>query len=131
MLRKFVELCAIIACHAFHPIASLLILADNDYVCMRLCVRVTDMKVAAQLSGGTEDQPADEATVSPTVNPQEQEIRKKKILDSQYKCFEKMNRDVPYNKSGSGQISMNQSLDFLSLGPCSLDVLTLPVTLLF
>ncbi|CAB1443087.1 unnamed protein product [Pleuronectes platessa] len=58
------------------------------------------LKVAAQLSGGTEDQSADEATVGPTVNPQEQEIVRKKILDSQYKCFEKMNRDAPYNKSG-------------------------------
>ncbi|XP_074542991.1 calcitonin gene-related peptide type 1 receptor [Halichoeres trimaculatus] len=38
-------------------------------------------KAAAQLSGDAE-------------------IMRKKILDSQYKCFEKMNRDLPYNKSG-------------------------------
>ncbi|XP_067467309.1 calcitonin gene-related peptide type 1 receptor [Thunnus thynnus] len=57
-------------------------------------------KTAAQLSGDTEVELADEATVSPMVNPEEQEIVTKKILDSQYKCFEKMNRDRPYNKSG-------------------------------
>lgn len=48
---------------------------------------------------------ADEATASPLVNREEQEIVRKKILDNQYKCFEKMNRDLPYNKSGSGDIS--------------------------
>ncbi|XP_039977702.1 calcitonin gene-related peptide type 1 receptor [Xiphias gladius] len=58
------------------------------------------LKAAPQLSGDTEVQLIDEATVSPTVNPEEQEIVRKKILDSQYKCFEKMNRDPPYNKSG-------------------------------
>ncbi|KAM6903819.1 calcitonin gene-related peptide type 1 receptor [Lycodopsis pacificus] len=58
------------------------------------------LKAATQLSGVTEVESADEATVSPMVNPEEQELVRKKILDSQYKCFEKMNRDVPYNKSG-------------------------------
>lgn len=43
---------------------------------------------------------ADEATVSPMVNPEEQELVRKKILDSQYKCFEKMNRHPAYNKTG-------------------------------
>ncbi|XP_051245804.1 calcitonin gene-related peptide type 1 receptor isoform X1 [Dicentrarchus labrax] len=57
-------------------------------------------KAAAQLSGDTELEPTNEATVSPMVIPEEQEIVRKKILDSQYKCFEKMNRDLPYNKSG-------------------------------
>ncbi|XP_034561232.1 calcitonin gene-related peptide type 1 receptor [Notolabrus celidotus] len=57
-------------------------------------------KAAAQLSGDAEVELSDEATVSPMVNPEEQEIIRKKILDSQYKCFEKMNRDVPYNKTG-------------------------------
>ncbi|XP_070840424.1 calcitonin gene-related peptide type 1 receptor isoform X2 [Chaetodon trifascialis] len=57
-------------------------------------------KAAAQLSGDTEVEPVEEATVSPMVNPEEQEVVRKKILDSQYKCFEKMNRDLPYNKSG-------------------------------
>ncbi|XP_019118178.1 calcitonin gene-related peptide type 1 receptor isoform X2 [Larimichthys crocea] len=51
-------------------------------------------------SEGVEEDPVDEVTVSPMVNPEEQEIERKKILDSQYKCFEKMNRDPPYNKSG-------------------------------
>ncbi|XP_050922100.1 calcitonin gene-related peptide type 1 receptor isoform X2 [Lates calcarifer] len=58
------------------------------------------LKAAAQFSGDTEVQPIDEATVSPPVNPEEHEIVRKKILDSQYRCFEKMNRDPPYNKSG-------------------------------
>ncbi|XP_056256066.1 calcitonin gene-related peptide type 1 receptor isoform X1 [Seriola aureovittata] len=65
-----------------------------------LCAVNFREKAAAQLSGDTEVQPVNEATVSPTVNPEEQEIVRKKILDSQYKCFEKMNRDAPYNKSG-------------------------------
>ncbi|XP_029369952.1 calcitonin gene-related peptide type 1 receptor isoform X2 [Echeneis naucrates] len=65
-----------------------------------LCAFSTNEKAAAQLSGGTELQTAEETTVSPTVNPEEQEIVRKKILDSQYKCFEKMNRDPVYNKSG-------------------------------
>ncbi|XP_059205628.1 calcitonin gene-related peptide type 1 receptor isoform X1 [Centropristis striata] len=58
------------------------------------------LKAAAQFLGDTEAESTDEATVSPMVNPEEQEIVRKKILDSQYKCFEKMNRDAPYNKSG-------------------------------
>ncbi|KAK2921196.1 calcitonin gene-related peptide type 1 receptor isoform X1 [Channa argus] len=67
-----------------------------------LCVVKTKetLRAAAQLSGETEVEPLDEATVSPIINPEEQEIVRKKILDSQYKCFEKMNRDPPYNKSG-------------------------------
>uniref|UniRef100_A0A3P8VZY4 Calcitonin gene-related peptide type 1 receptor n=1 Tax=Cynoglossus semilaevis TaxID=244447 RepID=A0A3P8VZY4_CYNSE len=65
-----------------------------------LCAANNKMKAAAQLSGDIQVQLADEATVSPTVNPEEQEMVRKKILDSQYKCFEKMNRDTPYNKSG-------------------------------
>uniref|UniRef100_A0A3P8YX71 Calcitonin receptor n=1 Tax=Esox lucius TaxID=8010 RepID=A0A3P8YX71_ESOLU len=42
--------------------------------------------------------PTLEIPFSPRVN-QDEETRKK-IIDSQYKCFEKMNRDLPYNKSG-------------------------------
>lgn len=57
-------------------------------------------KAAAQFSGDLEVDPSDEATVSPMVNPEEQEMVRKKILDSQYKCFEKMNRQPPYNKTG-------------------------------
>lgn len=70
-------------------------------LCLCVCdVDFTKIKAATQLSGDTEVEPADEATVSPMVNPEEQEIVRKKILDSQYKCFEKMNRNPPYNKSG-------------------------------
>ncbi|CAJ1083916.1 calcitonin gene-related peptide type 1 receptor [Xyrichtys novacula] len=67
-----------------------------------LCAAKTKEKwrAAAQLSGDAEVELSDEATVSPMVNPEEQEIARKKILDNQYKCFEKMNRDLPYNKSG-------------------------------
>ncbi|KAM7384096.1 hypothetical protein PAMA_011443 [Pampus argenteus] len=68
-----------------------------------LCVFNTKEKLrkgAGQLSEDSEVELADETTVSPIVNPEEQEIVRKKILDSQYKCFEKMNRDQPYNKSG-------------------------------
>ncbi|XP_058475536.1 calcitonin gene-related peptide type 1 receptor [Solea solea] len=65
-----------------------------------LCAVSIKLKAAAQLSGDIEVQPADEATVSPAVHRKEQEIERKKILDSQYKCFEKMNRDAAYNKSG-------------------------------
>ncbi|KAM8841240.1 calcitonin gene-related peptide type 1 receptor [Spinachia spinachia] len=67
-----------------------------------LCAGSTEerSKAATQLSGDTAVESADEATVDPAVNTEEQEIARKKILDSQYKCFEKMNRDAPYNKSG-------------------------------
>ncbi|XP_037651422.1 calcitonin gene-related peptide type 1 receptor [Sebastes umbrosus] len=58
------------------------------------------LKAAAQLSIDTEVEFADEATVGPMVNPEGQDIVRKKILDSQYKCFEKMNRDALYNKTG-------------------------------
>ncbi|KAM9385707.1 calcitonin gene-related peptide type 1 receptor [Pholidichthys leucotaenia] len=57
-------------------------------------------KAAAQFSRDAEIESTSEATVSPMVNREEQEIVRKKILDNQYKCFEKMNRDAPYNKSG-------------------------------
>uniref|UniRef100_A0A3B4ZRE7 Calcitonin gene-related peptide type 1 receptor n=1 Tax=Stegastes partitus TaxID=144197 RepID=A0A3B4ZRE7_9TELE len=58
------------------------------------------LKAAAQFSRDAEVESTNEATVSPLVNREEQERVRKKILDSQYKCFEKMNRDSPYNKSG-------------------------------
>ncbi|KAF3833758.1 hypothetical protein F7725_024962 [Dissostichus mawsoni] len=57
------------------------------------------LKAAAQLSGETEILTAEEATVGPMVNPEEQEVVRKKILDSQYNCIERMRRDAPYNKS--------------------------------
>uniref|UniRef100_A0A672KFM1 Calcitonin receptor n=1 Tax=Sinocyclocheilus grahami TaxID=75366 RepID=A0A672KFM1_SINGR len=46
----------------------------------------------------TEMDPTAESQVSPVVTQKVEE--RKKIIDGQYKCFEKMNRDQPYNKSG-------------------------------
>uniref|UniRef100_A0A8C1P228 Calcitonin receptor n=1 Tax=Cyprinus carpio TaxID=7962 RepID=A0A8C1P228_CYPCA len=46
----------------------------------------------------TEMDPTAESQVSPVVTQKAKE--RKKIIDGQYKCFEKMNRDQPYNKSG-------------------------------
>uniref|UniRef100_A0A4W5LIU2 Calcitonin gene-related peptide type 1 receptor n=1 Tax=Hucho hucho TaxID=62062 RepID=A0A4W5LIU2_9TELE len=43
-------------------------------------------------------EPTVETPLSPRVSQEEEE--RKKIIDGQYKCFEKMNRDQPYNKSG-------------------------------
>ncbi|KAJ8334187.1 hypothetical protein SKAU_G00398260 [Synaphobranchus kaupii] len=43
-------------------------------------------------------EPTIEALVSPVVTQKAEE--RKKIIDGQYKCFEKMNRDQPYNKTG-------------------------------
>ncbi len=42
--------------------------------------------------------PTAESQVSPIVTQKAEE--RKKIIDGQYKCFEKMNRDQSYNKSG-------------------------------
>ncbi|XP_076864903.1 calcitonin gene-related peptide type 1 receptor isoform X2 [Brachyhypopomus gauderio] len=39
-----------------------------------------------------------ETLISPVATQKLQE--RKKIIDGQYKCFEKMNRDLPYNRSG-------------------------------
>uniref|UniRef100_A0A3B3HZL2 Calcitonin gene-related peptide type 1 receptor n=1 Tax=Oryzias latipes TaxID=8090 RepID=A0A3B3HZL2_ORYLA len=47
-----------------------------------------------------EVEPTNEPTASPEDNQKEKELVRKKILDNQYKCFEKMHRDPPYNKSG-------------------------------
>ncbi|CAK6949610.1 LOW QUALITY PROTEIN: calcitonin gene-related peptide type 1 receptor [Scomber scombrus] len=68
-----------------------------------LCVTTDEKRAtaAAQLSGDTEVELTDEATVSPLVNREEQEKREQKITNSQYKCFEKIHRDPPYNKSGT------------------------------
>ncbi|XP_077364168.1 calcitonin gene-related peptide type 1 receptor [Festucalex cinctus] len=51
---------------------------------------------SAQLSGDVEQDFANGATV---VDAEEQDLGRNKILDSQYKCFEKMKNDPPYNKS--------------------------------
>ncbi|KAM4631513.1 calcitonin gene-related peptide type 1 receptor [Polymixia lowei] len=57
-------------------------------------------KATPQLLSDLAVEPTIEAWVSPMVNPEEEEVKIKKILDGQYKCFEKMNRDPPYNQSG-------------------------------
>ncbi|XP_061598679.1 calcitonin gene-related peptide type 1 receptor isoform X2 [Cololabis saira] len=57
-----------------------------------------ELRAAAQLSGDTEMEPTMEALAGPVDNQKELE-RQKKLLDNQYKCFEKMNRDPHYNKS--------------------------------
>ncbi|XP_034747373.1 calcitonin gene-related peptide type 1 receptor isoform X4 [Etheostoma cragini] len=73
---------------------------ENNRTWTNYTLCALNTKAASHLSGDTEVDSADETTVSPLVNPEEQEIVRKKILDSQYKCFEKINRDAPYNKSG-------------------------------
>lgn len=49
-------------------------------------------------------EPEAETTAETLISPVETQKaeERKKIIDGQYKCFEKMNRDPPYNKSGSG-----------------------------
>ncbi|XP_077599040.1 calcitonin gene-related peptide type 1 receptor [Stigmatopora nigra] len=54
---------------------------------------------SAQLSGVIEQDFPDEITVGPLVNQDQQEPGRERILDSQYKCFEKMKSEPPYNKS--------------------------------
>uniref|UniRef100_A0A3P9I0B8 Calcitonin gene-related peptide type 1 receptor n=1 Tax=Oryzias latipes TaxID=8090 RepID=A0A3P9I0B8_ORYLA len=56
--------------------------------------------VVAQFSRDPEVEPTNEPTASPEDNQKEKELVRKRILDNQYKCFEKMHRDPPYNKSG-------------------------------
>ncbi|XP_024116173.1 calcitonin gene-related peptide type 1 receptor [Oryzias melastigma] len=66
-----------------------------------LCVGNNDrLRVAAQFSRDPEVEPTSEPTASPEDNQETKELIRKKILDNQYKCFEKMHRDPPYNKSG-------------------------------
>ncbi|XP_028819165.1 calcitonin gene-related peptide type 1 receptor isoform X2 [Denticeps clupeoides] len=48
--------------------------------------------------GSLEPDPTVETLISPVVTQKVE--NRKKIIDDQYKCFEKMNRDMPYNKSG-------------------------------
>lgn len=81
-------------------------------MCVCVILNFTKIKAAAQFSRDTEVNGADEATVSPMANREQQEIVRKKILDNQYKCFEKMNRDPPYNKSGNKNIKWNENLGF-------------------
>lgn len=100
------------------------------YVCM--CVHMCDFtqkKAAAQHSGDTEVELTNEATVSPMGNREEQEIMSKKILDNQYKCFEKINRDPPYNKTGTDNIVWD-SLCASASAPILYYYLTLFVVLL-
>lgn len=90
--------------HTVFLLGSLFSLTEHDSVCVCVILNFTKIKAAAQFSRDTEVNGADEATVSPTANREQQEIVRKKILDNQYKCFEKMNRDPPYNKSGNKNI---------------------------
>lgn len=62
------------------------------------------------VSDGTEPKgdTAAETVVSPVDTQKAEET--KKIIDSQYKCFEKMNRDPPYNKSGRGGLLLFEGL---------------------
>lgn len=78
---------------SFSPCLIWLIVAVN--ICDSLCSCFP--QAAAQFSREAEVEPT---TVSPVDHQQNHEIVRKKILDSQYKCFEKMNRDPIYNKSG-------------------------------
>ncbi|MCJ8746220.1 hypothetical protein PDJAM_G00139330, partial [Pangasius djambal] len=53
-------------------------------------------------SVNSEMEPEADTTAETLVGPVETQKaeERKKIIDGQYKCFEKMNRDPPYNKSG-------------------------------
>ncbi|XP_028278741.1 calcitonin gene-related peptide type 1 receptor isoform X2 [Parambassis ranga] len=79
-----------------HPVSN------NTWTNYTLCAVNTEerLKAAAQFSRNAEIEAINEVTLSPMMNREKQEIVTKKILDSQYKCFEKINRDTPYNKSG-------------------------------
>ncbi|XP_043073794.1 calcitonin gene-related peptide type 1 receptor isoform X2 [Puntigrus tetrazona] len=61
--------------------------------------KIKTLPVHGFLETETEMDPTAESQVSPVVTQKAEE--RKKIIDGQYKCFEKMNRDQPYNKSGS------------------------------
>ncbi|KAG5842626.1 hypothetical protein ANANG_G00179610 [Anguilla anguilla] len=56
------------------------------------------LKTVTHSSSEAIAEPTVEALVSPVVTQKAEE--RKKIIDGQYKCFEKMNRDQPYNKTG-------------------------------
>ncbi|XP_016097732.1 calcitonin gene-related peptide type 1 receptor [Sinocyclocheilus grahami] len=60
--------------------------------------KIKTLPVHGFLETETEMDPTAESQVSPVVTQKVEE--RKKIIDGQYKCFEKMNRDQPYNKSG-------------------------------
>ncbi|KAF4100392.1 calcitonin gene-related peptide type 1 receptor isoform X2 [Onychostoma macrolepis] len=60
--------------------------------------KIKTLPVHGFLEMETEMDPTAESQVSPVVTQKAEE--RKKIIDGQYKCFEKMNRDQPYNKSG-------------------------------
>ncbi|XP_016317752.1 calcitonin gene-related peptide type 1 receptor [Sinocyclocheilus anshuiensis] len=61
--------------------------------------KIKTLPVHGFLETETELDPTAESQVSPIVTQKAEE--RKKIIDGQYKCFEKMNRDQPYNKSGT------------------------------
>ncbi|XP_051728172.1 calcitonin gene-related peptide type 1 receptor isoform X4 [Ctenopharyngodon idella] len=60
--------------------------------------KIKTLPVHGFLETETDMDPTAESQVSPVVTQKAEE--RKKIIDGQYKCFEKMNRDQPYNKSG-------------------------------
>uniref|UniRef100_A0A8C1FIL8 Calcitonin receptor n=1 Tax=Cyprinus carpio carpio TaxID=630221 RepID=A0A8C1FIL8_CYPCA len=60
--------------------------------------KIKTLPVHGFLETETELDPTAESQVSPVVTQKVEE--RKKIINGQYKCFEKMNRDQPYNKSG-------------------------------
>ncbi|XP_052388431.1 calcitonin gene-related peptide type 1 receptor [Carassius gibelio] len=60
--------------------------------------KIKTLPVHGFLETETEMDPTAESQVSPVVTQKVEE--RKKIINGQYKCFEKMNRDQPYNKSG-------------------------------
>ncbi|XP_035384773.1 calcitonin gene-related peptide type 1 receptor isoform X1 [Electrophorus electricus] len=65
------------------------------------CLRLSKDKLKKGLAYGVLELETDstvETLVSPVATQKVEE--RKKIIDGQYKCFEKMNRDLPYNKSG-------------------------------
>ncbi|MBN3298019.1 CALCR protein, partial [Amia calva] len=70
-----------------------------------LCVTYRDVLTSEPVNRTTPScttetytEPTIEMVVTPVVNQKDEE--RQKIIDAQYKCFEKMYRDPPYNKTG-------------------------------
>ncbi|XP_046875830.1 calcitonin gene-related peptide type 1 receptor isoform X2 [Hypomesus transpacificus] len=63
------------------------------------CQELSKDKLKVGTAQGVSDpEPTSESRMSPMATQKEEES--KKIIDGQYKCFEKMHRDQPYNRSG-------------------------------
>ncbi|XP_072303407.1 calcitonin gene-related peptide type 1 receptor [Eucyclogobius newberryi] len=58
-----------------------------------------DPRTAARLSADV-DIDATHASLSPSAHSEDETLVRRKILDKQYKCFEKMHRDPAYNSTG-------------------------------